>query len=341
VHLRIHLAGALALLLGPGGCSAGGVPRDAGVDAAAHDSAGSDAAHDDDGGSDSGAAGVCDPNAPVCVPPAGTPVYQTPASVSGTGELFHQPMIGGQAWLGAYTDVYDGYSVVITWPGQAAALAHTSNTIAAWGGVTLDDDVFIQNGYFADTTPCHGADVVQVYQNGATSQLLYGVSSVLGAVCAPGQKMQFRAERDGTTWVFSMRAVGGGDFVEEGRYDVGAVAHAVFPAWAYLEMYDYAELVTALEPVTFGPFLLKTLDGQWKPVDRMTSQNSAMGSSPRLPIRPEPALAGVTVGAPGPVCNGYNVVLWSSDSPTAPASLPLPCWATDVRCDATTSACAP
>jgi hypothetical protein len=299
--------------------------------------AGPDAAPD--GGSDSGA-GVCDPNAPVCVPPAGTPVYLTPASPSGTGELFHQPMIGGPAWLGAYTDLYDGYSVVVTWPGQAAALAHISNMVASWGGVDLDNGVFIQNGYFADTSACHGASFVEMWQL-EPSQLLDGPSGEINDDCAPGQKVQYRAERDGTAWVFSMRVVGGGDFAEQGRHDFGVVAHAVFPAWAYVEMYDYAELVTALAPVTFGPFLLKTLDGQWKPVDRMTSTNDPMGSSPRLPIRPEPALAGVTVGLAGHVCNGYNVELWSSDSATVPTRAHLPCWATDVHCDVTTSACAP
>jgi hypothetical protein len=286
-------------------------------------------------------AGVCAAPANVCQPAPGTPLYAFPASDDPTGATFHQPKFGGDGWLGPDATLLDGYSGVLTWPGQADVLVDDKVFVAAWLGFNLEGDFFIQNGYGGFLSdgldqPCTGKVVTMLLKNDPTGEtVIDSVWSPPGKFCEAGDRVQFKAERAGTTWIFSYRIVGQGqpaEFIEQLRHDFGVEARAQGHVMAYTEMYDYHDTVEKLHPITFGPVLVKT--DSWKPVDRMTNADDF--GTERLLVRPEPAIAGVTTSAAGAKCFGttpsgaVGQVMWDSTSA---------CWASSVSCDATTSAC--
>jgi hypothetical protein len=191
------------------------------------------------------------------VPPAGTPLYPYPPFLDSAGRPFHQPKFGGEGWIGSGTEKIDGYSVVLTWPAQDTVVASGMDAVAAWPSLYLAGGAyFIQSGYWAGTAPCQGSNLIAVFASGNESSLLFGNGA--GPHCQPGQKIQLRAERSGTIWIFSSRIVGGGAFVEDGRYDFGIEVPADQPVMTLTEMYDYDNSVLSLHPITYGPVLVKT-----------------------------------------------------------------------------------
>jgi hypothetical protein len=213
--------------------------------------------------------------------------------------------------------------------------------VSAWLGFNLEGGFFIQNGYGGGRTvgsdkPCSGTVWVEIFKfdPDGGAEFIDGVASPPGTFCQEGQRVQFKAERDGTVWDFSYRIVGPeqpADFTEQLRHDFGAQARGQGHVMAYTEMYDFHDAIEQLQPITFGPVLVKT--DSWKPIDRMTNANDF--GSERLLVRPEPAIAGVTTSAAGEKCfdhapPGGGQRMWDSTSA---------CWASSANCDATTSAC--
>jgi hypothetical protein len=283
---------------------------------------------------------VCAAPASLCKPAPGTPLYANPPALATDGTNFQQAKFGGDGWLGPETSLFDGYSGVLTWPGQGDVLVDEKTYVSAWLGFDLEGGFFIQSGYggfHADgfDKPCSGKVWVEIFRFGDQgAELIDDAFSEAGTFCKEGEKVQFKAERDGSSWVFSFRAVGPGrsaDFTVQSRHDFGLVAHAKGHVMAYTEMYDYHDAVEKLQPITFGPVLVKA--DSWKPVERMTNADDF--GSERILVRPEPAIAGVTTSAPGEKCfgpapGGGGQVMWDSTSA---------CWAASVHCDANTSAC--
>jgi hypothetical protein len=265
-----------------------------------------------------------------------------PSTDGRSGKLFQQPKFGGDGWLGPETARFDGYSAVVTWPDQSAVLVDDATEVSMWPGMNLEGGYFIQNGYatkWSHSGACTGQVWVEIFRSKRdVATLVLKKDSPYGTFCRPGERLQFKAERLGTVWVFSYRVVSADratPFVEQARHDFRAVRRGVGHVQVRAEMYDYHDSVERVSPVTFGPVLVKA-QSQWQPVDRMTHDDDFGGE--RVFLRPEPERGGVTTSAPGPRCYGSTsfpketkgLTLW--DATTR-------CVLSQVECDGTTGAC--
>ena len=285
-----------------------------------------------------GAAACAPASTTTCELPADTPLYgaDSPAVDDGSGGRFRQPKFGGWASMNG-VDAFDGYSVVVDWPGQPTALADSRNVLVAWPGIDLGGhgtpgSYFIQNGYEATSDPCVGRLWVEIFRTTSTaSEAIYEPWTDQGTFCTPGDKLQFKAEIDGTSWVFSYRVVGNGDFVEQGRYDFGAAMQAVAPMYNAVELYDYAGNADQASPVTFSSILLK-VNGAWRPAEKLvrSDDSGAGGNSLRLLLDPDPVNAGFVASQKGPRCYASGDLLWDATSA---------CWASGVHCDSASGRC--
>jgi hypothetical protein len=276
-------------------------------------------------GGDATTSETCGPTGSSCEVAQGTPLrppYYPP-------DAFWQPKFGGHGFVGDDSTRLDGYSAVITWPGQQQVLHNPDNAVAAWPGLDLEGGWFIQNGYMASTEPCEGviwAWIFRVWPD--VSDEVYGVYTEYERFC-DGGPVQFKAERDGTSWVFSYRAVAGGDFIEQGRHDFGSVVRGFNPIMALTEMYDYDDSSPQISPIRLSHVMGK-LEGTWRPADRM--EFAIDFYSPWLQARPEPEVVGITTPAMGPTCYVPGDMLFSSSAP---------CYAAQFACDPASGRCDP
>ena len=128
-------------------------------------------------------------------------------------------------------------------------------------------------------------------------------TSPAASFCQADQKLQFKGERDGTTWIFSYRIVGAGQddaFIEQARHDFGAELPGqgyVYAATTMLRLHDgTVEKIAPGNHLVQGPILMKT--DAWHPADRMSVVRTPPGSE-RLLVRPNPELVGLTTSRRG------------------------------------------
>jgi hypothetical protein len=277
--------------------------------------------------------GVCSPSGSTCEVPPGTPLWNEPPHGTwpgmGDGD-FYQPKFGGHGFIGDSTIRLDGYSAVVTWPAQPVR-HHEPNHVIPWPGINLEGGWFIQNGYYSSTQPCVGEIWSWVFKpsnpDGSVDEAHFDITDT--QTFCQGEPLQFKAEREGTSWIFSYRRVGQAGFTEHTRYDFGAEYRGVNPIMVLTEMYDFDDTADKMAPVTFTNVMGKA-NGQWKPVERMAFEIDFF--SPWLMVRPDPRRVGLTTSAAGPKCYEIGETMFSSADP---------CFATEHRCDTNTGICNP
>ncbi len=273
---------------------------------------------------------ACGPYATTCTIPPGTPVWSIPAygNTPGVGD-FYQPKFGAEGYIGDGSTRIDGYSAVVTWPGQPA-LTNDNDVVTSWPGLDLEGGWFIQHGYFASTVPCSGTLWVFVFSPPAADgsyDVAYEQTLDVSTACGSGEPVQFKAERQGTLWVFYYRPVSQPTFTELGRYDFGTEVRGVNPIQAITELYDYDNKANQTAPVSLTQILGK-VDGQWRPVERLAYSIDTTNSW--LQVQPKPEVVGITTSLFGPRCYNDGDTLFSNTDP---------CFGTALSCDPTTAIC--
>lgn len=276
----------------------------------------------------------CGPVVDGCQIAPGTPVYgpeaDEPLEWEGRGDgTYYQPKWGADAYLGGEDARFDGYSVVISFPGQPV-LANEADALYVTPGIYLENGMYVGNGYTGSTSACTGTVWAQVFipRPDGSLDTPFGNETDFAVPCPKG--LQFRVERQGTEWVFSYRVVGGGGFIEQGRYDVGDVVRAVNPFSVSTGLYDFDDIVPRVVPITYEALMLKADDGLWHWVDRAVYDGDV--TSPYFTVRPEPGRVGLTTSEPGLFCYAIGEPLWDSGD-SCYAQSTLNCNSTTGRCN--------
>ena len=206
-----------------------------------------------------GVAGLGCQNPSSCVTGPVVPLYDSPAYLIDGDIAGHQPMFGAEGRLRSGENRFEGYSVVVTWADQTAALAGAGrNQISVWPGFFLEDGSFLQSGFSegpgAGKPPEVFVEVLAPVDGGGTHGIHFSFQFVQ---VAEGDRLQFLAELESNAWVFRYRLVGGdGGWVEHGRFE--SVARGIEHLTCAVEMYDHTGLnehtgsADKLQPVRFS-----------------------------------------------------------------------------------------